>query len=125
MMHTIMDNKRVENQINITLFAYRLRETIKRKGYSQKEFSQKINISSNALRNILTGKNFPSLQTYISIYQALNISFCELLKDSISEPEIIEEDLELEIMSFIDNSDDDEKRALIDIMKIIRHYKLF
>ena len=118
-----MGSKYIDSQINMALFSKRLKDTIKLSGYTQREFSKKINISANALRNIISGKSLPSLQTYISICHTLDIPFGELLKDSVYEPVLFDSKENAEIFSFISETTDAEKCAIVDFFKILQNLR--
>ena len=109
-----------DNQINVDLFSKRLKDAIKHSGYTQKDFSKKIKISSNALRNILNGKNLPSLQTYLNICNTLSIPFVELIKDSVYEPKLLGDRIDSDLLSFIYQTTDAEKCAVVDFLKILQ-----
>lgn len=55
----------------------RIKELIKEKGYTQKEFADKLGMTTVGLSQILSGK--PSLTTLEKIASALNVEVWELL----------------------------------------------
>ncbi len=115
-----MDNRVDGNIINIELFAQRLRDTMRLKNISQTELANRINISTNSVHKIVNGRNLPSLQTYLNICQALNISFGDLLKDSVNEPELPDEIIDADFTLLVNSADSDEKRAVVEILKILK-----
>ncbi len=111
-----MDNRVDGNIINIELFAQRLRDIMRLKNISQTELANRINISTNSVHKIVNGRNLPSLQTYLNICQALNISFGDLLKDSVNEPELPDEIIDADFTLLVNSADSDEKRAVVEIL---------
>ena len=62
----------------------RIKELIKEKGYTQKEFAEKLGMTTVGLSQIVSGK--PSMTTLEKIAVALNVNVWELL---VSKAEII------------------------------------
>ena len=62
----------------------RIKEVIKEKGYTQREFAEKLGMSTVGLAQIVAGK--PSYTTLEKIADALGVEICELL---VSKDEIV------------------------------------
>lgn len=69
----------VQHPKKIELFGSHLRRLRERKGFSQQALADTANITKITIFRIENGKNAPSLDLLISISDALEISFKELM----------------------------------------------
>ena len=94
----------------------KIRRVRKRKGLTQEQLAEIINISSRNLSNIELGINFPKAETLEKILDALNISTEELFANNHikSSKELIEKITELV------KSSKNNKETLEKIYKIIK-----
>lgn len=94
------------------------------KNISQTELAKKINISTNSVHKIVNGRNLPYLQTYVSICQTLNISFGDLLKDSVNEPELLNEVIDADFSLLVNGANSEEKRAVVEILRMLKRMQV-
>ncbi len=88
----------------------------KKRGLTQEQLAEKIDISSRNLSNIEVGGSFPKTETLENLLNALNISTEELFaNDHIKSKEELME----QINFYIDSAKDDRK-TLEKIYKILR-----
>ena len=92
------------------LFGKRLKYFRKKRGFTQEEFSEKADISYSYLLSLEAGKNNPSADVLISLLNAININYNELmnekdydksLTDTVIEKFDYLDDTELEFISLI------------------------
>ena len=60
------------------LLGRRIKELIKRKGFSQEKMAELVEIEPASLSNIVTGKNYPLLTTLDKIVKVLNINYSDI-----------------------------------------------
>ena len=58
----------------------RLKEIRKRRGLSQEELAEKVDLEPPSICNIETGRNYPTFQNLEKILSVLNVSFIDIFK---------------------------------------------
>lgn len=70
----------------------KIKQIRNKEGLTQEQFSEKINVSRNAVAKWETNRGYPDIQSLINISEIFNISLDELVKDDINvKNKIIEE----------------------------------
>lgn len=57
------------------LLGKRLKELIKKKGYTQEKFAELVGLEPTALSNIVTGRNYPLFSTLEKILEVLEVGY--------------------------------------------------
>lgn len=70
-----------------------LKEKRKEMGITQKELAEKLNVSRSAISNWEIGRNYPDIQTIISISNLLDVSLDYLLNEDMKMYEVVNLDL--------------------------------
>lgn len=71
------------SKLNDVLIGKRIRQWRKKRGYSQMQFAEVVDLSTNYLSGIECGKKHPTLYTFIRIVNALDCTADDLLTDLI------------------------------------------
>ena len=93
------------------LLGKRIKELIKRKGYSQEKLAEMIDIEPTALSNIVTGRNYPLLGTLDKLVNVLGVSYNDIFD---FEHQDTNENLKNKILEILENYPD----KITDIYKI-------
>ena len=62
----------------------KIKQIRNKEGLTQEQFSEKINVSRNAVAKWETNRGYPDIQNLINISEIFNISLDELVKDDIN-----------------------------------------
>ena len=79
----------------------RIKELIKRNGFSQEQIAETIGIEPSALSNIVTGRNYPLFTTLDKLIIALGVSYNDIFDFEHLDNE---KDLRNKIIEIIDNN---------------------
>lgn len=91
----------------------RLRDTRKKKGYTQQALADKANIGAVYLGEIERGIKFPSINSFIKIIEALEISADYILRDELTSGKAYVYD---EIIERLKDLTPKERKTAVDIL---------
>lgn len=94
-------------------FGARVRELRKRRGLTQEQLSEMLDIGVRSLGKIETGKSFPSCETLEKLFWALNTSSVELFNFEHLQPQ-------KDLLSLIIDMLDAHPDKIPDVYKIIK-----
>ena len=97
----------------------RIKEMIKKSGYSQKEVAKKLNISEVNLSNWCSGKMIPRLDNAYNLAKLLNCKIDELIEENPPN-EKTESEEDKEILEIIRSLDKKEKNLIKVLAKEIK-----
>ena len=63
---------------------WKIKQIRNKEGLTQEQFSEKINVSRNAVAKWETNRGYPDIQNLINISEIFNISLDELVKDDVN-----------------------------------------
>ena len=72
------------------IFAYNLKEKRRKRGFTQAELAEKVNVSTHHIGMLEIARNFPTLELVERIAGALDIEFYELFVNPLSPHEELE-----------------------------------
>ena len=102
--------------MNKILLGKRLRELRKRKGFTQEQLAELINMEQNSISVIESGRNFPTLGTLEKIAQILEVNLSDFFNyDYIDDIETIKASTK----DIIRKMDDNQIRQLFKYVKSI------
>ncbi len=102
------------------VFGKKVKEERQKLGYTQEEFSEKIDIGTEFMSRIERGIGVPSFETLIKLSKTLNISLDELINadfDEKSKSTNKKDDLANQIQHLISDLNDKQKKHIINIIK--------
>lgn len=86
------------------------------RGYSQKEFATKSNITPNYLSAVERGVKVPSLNTFIRIAKALCVSADDLLEDALSANSILEH---TRVANILESLPEKETKKILNVVEVM------
>ncbi len=112
-------------QIDYNSLGLRIKEIRKNQGLTQEQLAERADLSTTHISNIENAKKVPSLQSIVSIANALSITVDALLCDSIEQSKDI---YKSEAQMILDSCTINEVRVLTETMKntlssLRKHYK--
>lgn len=77
-----------------------VKKALKKRGFSQIELSQRSSISTSQISRIINGERGASLETLLTLADALGIKRSEMLRVAAGLPEVVPEDEWIEEMNY-------------------------
>lgn len=100
----------------LKLFGKRLKELRKKKGFTQEQLAEKINLFPKQIGNIETGNCFTTIVNLKKIADVLDVEISDLFDfDYLEDREFLEE----KIINLVKSSSNDELRSIYRMMKFI------
>ena len=101
--------------INFETVGKRIKEVRKQKGMSQDELAERVDLSSQYISQIETGRKKGSLPTYNKLAKALGVSIDELT-GSISEGSRVLSDVDL----ILQDCSKEERELLVEVLRVVK-----
>ena len=95
------------------LLGQRIREQRKKKGWTMDKLAEKVNLSVNYVGDLERGVKTPSLETFIRIVEALDVSADVLIRDSVVLASYVADD---ELSRKLSRLTPGQKKAATDIL---------
>ena len=105
-------NQNVRSRMK-TLLGQRIREQRKIKNWTMEQFSEKVGLSPNYIGEMERGTKVPSLETFIKIVEAFDISADVLIRDSVTSASHVADD---ELSKRLQQLTPGQKKAATDIL---------
>ena len=109
----------------LIVFGKKVKEKRQKLGYTQEEFSEKVDIGTEFMSRIERGIGVPSFETLVKLSKTLNISLDELISEKVDKNTKIKnkkENLNNQIQHLVSDLNDKQKERIINIIKEVKKF---